>query len=87
MCRTSISRDRELVGLLLDVNPIQAQLQQARQAIESLQLAELENFFPEACLEVRPKQTDEVTITTAVIYPIISSERLAVILSLQTVPY
>ncbi|MGK7892118.1 MAG: tetratricopeptide repeat protein, partial [Xenococcus sp. (in: cyanobacteria)] len=40
---------RELVGLLLDVNPSQAELEQAREVIESLQLAELENFFQEAC--------------------------------------
>jgi CHAT domain-containing protein/tetratricopeptide (TPR) repeat protein len=73
---------RELVGLLLDVNPSQAQLQQAREVIESLQLAELENFFREACLDAHPKQIEEVDTTAAVIYPIILRDRLAVILSL-----
>ena len=73
---------RELVGILLDANPNQHQLQQAREVIESLQLAELENFFQEACLDAKPKQIDEVDATAAVIYPIILPDRLAVILSL-----
>ena len=73
---------RELVGLLLDVNPNQQQLQQARDVIESLQLAELENFFQEACLDAEPKQIDRIDPTAAVIYPIILSDRLEVILSL-----
>ncbi len=73
---------RELVGLLLDINPSQEQLQQARSVIESLQLAELENFFQEACLDAKPKQIDQVDTTAAVIYPIILGDRLAVILSL-----
>lgn len=73
---------RELVRLLLDNNPSQNQLQQARSAIESLQVAELENFFREACLDARPKQIEEVDATAAVVYPIILPDRLAVILSL-----
>ncbi len=73
---------RELVGLLLDVNPSQAQLEQAREVIESLQLAELENFFQEACLDAKPRQIDEIDANAAVIYPIILRDRLAVILSL-----
>ena len=73
---------RELVGLLLDIDPNQEQLQQAREVIESLQLAELENFFREACLDAKPRQIDEVDVTAAVIYPIILPDRLAVILSL-----
>lgn len=73
---------RELVETLLDANPTQAHLKQARETIESLQLAELENFFQEACLKAKPKQIDEVDATAAVIYPIILRDRLAVILSL-----
>ena len=72
---------RELVGLLLD-DPNQEQLQQARNVIESLQLAELENFFQEACLDAEPKQIDQVDPQAAVIYPIILRDRIAVILSL-----
>ena len=73
---------RELVSLLLDINPDRKQLQQARNVIESLQLAELENFFQEACLDAEPKQIDRIDATAAVIYPIILSDRLEVILSL-----
>lgn len=73
---------RELVGLLLDVNPSQEDLEQARKVIESLQLAELENFFQEACLDAKPRQIDEIDRTAAVIYPIILRDRLVVILSL-----
>ena len=73
---------RELVGLLLDADPSQEKLEQAREVIESLQLAELENFFQEACLDAEPRQIDEIDVTAAVIYPIILRDRLAVILSL-----
>ncbi|WP_052055546.1 CHAT domain-containing protein [Myxosarcina sp. GI1] len=73
---------RELVATLLDGTPSQAQLKQARETIESLQLAELENFFQEVCLTAKPKQIDDIDPTAAVIYPIILRDRLAVILSL-----
>jgi CHAT domain-containing protein len=82
---------RNLVRLLLtsstkQVKPSQENLKVARNVIESLQLAELENFFREACLEARPQQIDKVDPTAAVIYPIILSDRLAVILSLPNQP-
>ncbi|BCL37724.1 hypothetical protein NSMS1_41710 [Nostoc sp. MS1] len=71
---------RELVGLLLDNNPTQAELVQARELIESLQVAELDNFFREACLD-KTTQIDQVDPNATVIYPIMLSDRLAVILS------
>lgn len=71
---------RELVGLLLDNNPTQAELIQARELIESLQVAELDNFFREACLD-RATQIDQVDPSATVIYPIMLADRLAVILS------
>ncbi|MFN6481975.1 MULTISPECIES: CHAT domain-containing protein [unclassified Nostoc] len=71
---------RELVGLLLDEQPTQPALMQARELIESLQIAELDNFFREACLD-KAQQIDEVDPTATVIYPIILSDRLGVILS------
>jgi CHAT domain-containing protein len=77
---------RELVELLLDSNPSQANLKEARRLIEALQLAELDNFFREACLDVKPQQIDDVDPQAAVIYPIILSARLAVILSLPNQP-
>jgi CHAT domain-containing protein len=72
---------RNLVGLLLEDNPDRKNLAQAREVIESLQLAELENYFREACIEAKPKQIDRVDRKAAVIYPIILSDRLAVIVS------
>ncbi len=71
---------RELVGLLLDEQPSQAALVQARELIEALQIAELDNFFREACLD-KAKQIDQVDPTATVVYPIILPDRLAVILS------
>ena len=76
---------RELVRLLLST-PTPDSLNQARQTIESLQVAELENFFREACLTAQPKQIDAIDPTAAVVYPIILKDRLAVILSLPGQP-
>ncbi len=72
---------RDLVDLLVSYDPNKKNLLQARDVIESLQLAELENYFREACIDAKPKQIDEIDKTAAVIYPIILPERLAVIAS------
>lgn len=80
---------RQLVGLLLQpdgIEPSQQNLAQAREVIESLQLAELENFFREACLNAKPEQIDRIDSTAAIIYPIILPDQLAVILSLPGRP-
>ena len=77
---------RNLVGLLLEDNPDRANLIQAREVIESLQLAELENYFREACIDAEPKQIDRVDPHAAVIYPIILPDRLAVIVSVPNSP-
>ncbi|MEA5574606.1 CHAT domain-containing protein, partial [Calothrix sp. UHCC 0171] len=71
---------RELVALLLDEQPSQVELAQARELIESLQVAELDNFFREACLD-KAQQIDQVDPTATVIYPIILGDRLATIIS------
>ncbi|HEY9908085.1 MAG TPA: CHAT domain-containing protein, partial [Thermosynechococcaceae cyanobacterium] len=73
---------RGLVDLLLQPSASQDHLKQARQVIESLQLAELNNFFREACVEGQPRQVDDIDPTAAVIYPVILPDRLEVILSL-----
>ncbi|MCA1993612.1 MAG: CHAT domain-containing protein, partial [Coleofasciculus sp. S288] len=81
---------RQLVDLLLQPEGIsghtQENLIQARNVIESLQLAELDNFFRAACIEGQPVQidqvVDEVDPTAAVLYPIILPDRLEVILKL-----
>jgi CHAT domain-containing protein len=83
---------REFVGLLLtppnrtgqDVS--QENLKKARAVIEALQLAELDNFFREACLDSHPVAIDDIDVQAAVIYPIILSDRLEVILSVPQQP-
>jgi CHAT domain-containing protein len=78
---------RELVNLLLQAeNPSQANLKQAREAIEALQLAELDNFFRDACAEAKPEQLDKIVDSaatpTAVFYGIVLPDRLEFILKL-----
>lgn len=83
---------RELVSLLLQSNetqPSQENLQKARDTIESLQLAELNNFFRAACLDANQQidqVVDEQDQTAAVVYPIILRNRLEVILKLPQQP-
>lgn len=64
----------------------QERLNQARTVIESLQLAEINNFFREACVETNPKQIDQIDRTAAVIYPIILRDRLDVLVSISDRP-
>jgi CHAT domain-containing protein/tetratricopeptide (TPR) repeat protein len=76
---------RELITLLLQSQshtPDTQNLITAREVIESLQLAELNNFFREACLEGNPALIDQVDQSAAVFYPIILPDQLAVIVSL-----
>ncbi|MGK7951025.1 MAG: CHAT domain-containing protein [Xenococcaceae cyanobacterium] len=81
---------RELVRLLLQPQgdrPVsQANLRQARDTLESLQLAELHDFFREACLDAVPTSIEEVDSKAAVIYPIILKDRLEVIVTLPGQP-
>ena len=74
---------RELVMLLIESEqPGQGEIQQARETIEALQLAELEDFLRSACLQAQVTSIDKIDPNAAVIYPIILSDRLSVILSL-----
>ncbi|MDF5718356.1 MAG: CHAT domain-containing protein, partial [Rhizonema sp. NSF051] len=88
---------RQLVGLLLQSNQTstnkavtkqvsQKNLKQAREVIEALQLAELDNFFQDACITVQPTQIDEVVDNanpvTAVFYSIILTDRIEIIVKL-----
>ncbi len=84
---------RQFVELLLTPSPessggepSQKNLKQAREVIEGLQLAELDNFFREACVNARPVQIDQIDPQAAVIYPIILPNKFAVILSLPNQP-
>ncbi|MDY6784221.1 MAG: CHAT domain-containing protein [Cyanobacteriota bacterium] len=64
----------------------QENLKQAREVIEALQLAELDNFFRDACLDVKSAQIDEIDTQAAVIYPIILRDRLETIVALPGQP-
>jgi CHAT domain-containing protein len=82
---------RQLVGLLLEKDnqgqeSSQENLLKARGVIESLQLAELDNFFQEACLQAKPVQVDKIDPSAALIYPIILEDRLEVIVSVAQQP-
>ena len=81
---------RELVGLLLqpqnNQEVTQENLLQARNTIEALQLAELNDFFREACIDAQTTDVDSIDMTAAVIYPIILRDRLEVIVSIPNQP-
>lgn len=83
---------RQLVQLLLkNVDSLppttqQQHLQRSRAVIEGLQLAELENFFREACLTYKSKSIETIDPKAAVIYPIILDQRLEVVLSIPGQP-
>ena len=77
---------RQAVALMLDVAPgetvSQENLIKARDTIESLQLAELNNFFERDCVRGKSVALDSVDKGAAAIYPIILSDRLEIIVSL-----
>ncbi|WP_426546031.1 CHAT domain-containing protein [Dapis sp. BLCC M126] len=84
---------RELVELLLEPSESgktdtisQENLRQARKIIEALQLAELDNFFRNACLDAQPVEIDLVDKNAAIFYTIILGDRLAVILAIPEQP-
>jgi CHAT domain-containing protein len=79
---------RELVSLLLQPSPGKPvsleQLRQVPQIMESLQVAELNNFFQQACLSLENKENKKVTNIdpdAAIIYPIILKDRLEIIVT------
>jgi hypothetical protein len=74
---------RQLVDLLLrDEQPASEQLLQARNVIESLQLAELDNFFRDACAQPEPTNVATLDANAAVVYPILLKNRLELIVQL-----
>lgn len=79
---------RKYVSLLLQSEPTAPQLAQARDVLESLQIATLDNFFRDPCSEVseEPVAIDDVDPQAAVIYPILLQDRLEVILTLPGKP-
>jgi CHAT domain-containing protein len=83
---------RQFVQLLLqDLDQLpeaeqQQRLTRSRAAIEALQLAELQNYFREACQTYKPQSIEQIDPHAAVIYPIVVEERLEVILALPNQP-
>lgn len=84
---------RESVQLLLDTQQTQPEektLEKARQRIEALQIAELDNFFREACLQGQRILLDQVVDkenpTAAILYPIILPDQLQVIVKIPKQP-
>jgi CHAT domain-containing protein len=79
---------RQYIDLLIssDRTTSQENLIKARQVLEALQLAELENFLRQACLDVRPQAIDQIDLNAAVIYPILLPQRLVVIVALPNQP-
>ncbi|PAX48933.1 CHAT domain-containing protein, partial [Brunnivagina elsteri] len=83
---------RELVDLLLQDIPSYSTTQKqenlifARETIEALQLAELANFFREACLDSKTVPIEKIDSKAALIYPIILRDRIEIILSLPNQP-
>ncbi len=84
---------RELVDLLLTregTTPVSDRhLTQARDVIEALQIAELDNFFREACLDSQfelDRIVDQTELASAVIYPILLGDRLEIIAKLPQQP-
>ncbi|AFY40664.1 TPR repeat-containing protein [[Leptolyngbya] sp. PCC 7376] len=71
---------RELASLLLE-SETPEHLKQARGVLEDLQVAELDNFFREACLDLQANQIEEIDPTATVVYPIILPDRIATIYS------
>ena len=77
---------REFLDLLLQPDATPEDLKKAREVIEALQLAELDNFFGNACLKSEPIDIDSIDSGTAVIHSIILPDRLEVIISLPNQP-
>ncbi|MBU7581837.1 MAG: CHAT domain-containing protein [Nostoc sp. TH1S01] len=79
---------RESVELLFQEG--KPDLDKVRQRIEALQVAELDNFFREACLNnqfvILDKVVDQDNPNTAIFYPIILKNRLEVIVKLPNKP-
>ncbi|NMG60458.1 CHAT domain-containing protein, partial [Geitlerinema sp. P-1104] len=82
---------RQFVGILLQSETNnQDILEEARQAIEDLQIAELDNFFQDACVQEATVEidtvVDELDPTSALIYTIILDQKIHVISKLPQQP-
>ncbi|MBL1176637.1 CHAT domain-containing protein [Pantanalinema sp. GBBB05] len=76
---------RDLVGLLLDGQPKQAELVQSQGLLESLQRAELKDFFRSARLAI-PAGMLQTDPSATVIYPFLLPDRLLVMVARHRQP-
>ncbi len=75
---------REFADLLLEEkSPSDRELATARDVIEALQVAELDNYFQDACLTFESKTIDEIDSHAAVIYTIVLPDRLEIIMAMN----
>ncbi|MEM7794087.1 MAG: CHAT domain-containing protein [Cyanobacteria bacterium P01_C01_bin.118] len=83
---------RQLVQLLLNnidqksPSEQQQRLEKSRNVIEALQLAELQNYFREACQTYDVQSIDKIDPAAAVVYPVLIADRLEVIVSVPGQP-
>ncbi len=79
---------RELVDLLLkdEDKILTTNIGAARDLIESLQVAELEDFLRQGCLDTYTVQLDKIDRSAAIVYPIVLPDRIAVITSIPQQP-
>ncbi len=77
---------REFVKLLLKNDngrsPNKDDLRRARALIENLQVAEINDYFQDACIQGTSTLADQIDPTAAVIYPILLDDRLDIIVSI-----
>jgi CHAT domain-containing protein len=79
---------RELVDLLLKNGDraIADRLTVARDLIESLQVAELENYLRQGCLDTYTVPLDKIDRSATIVYPIILPDRIATIAAIPGQP-
>lgn len=81
---------RQLAKLLLTTDrqaPTYSQnLARAQNVIESLRLAELDNYFQEACVDITPIDINQADSNAAIVYTLVLEDRLSVILHLPNQP-
>ena len=77
---------RELVGLLLasdSRSPDYSQnITRAQSVIESLHIAELDNYFKEACADVQSVDEIQVDPNAAIVYTVVLNDHLSILLNL-----
>ena len=88
LLQSDSDRASKSVQLIAANSSLKPNLELARLVIESLQLAELDNFFQDPCSETTDEAItiDKLDSQAAVIYPIVLKDRLEVILSLPGKP-